>query len=164
MAYSCAYFTRIPGTPDGYGLEDAQRDKLDLVCRKLGLEAGHAAARRRLRLGIAEPPRGRRNTASTSSGSPCPVEQKAFIDKRIAERGLQGPVEIRVQDYREIPDGPFDAVASLEMGEHVGAANYARYAAGPATTTLQPGGRVLVQQMSRAAAGIPAAARSSSPS
>ena len=54
MAYSSAYFT----TPD-QSLVDAQRAKLDLICRKLDLEPGHAAARRRLRLGLADPARGR---------------------------------------------------------------------------------------------------------
>ena len=49
MVYSCAYFEEQPSA--AYTLEDAQRAKLDLVARKLGLRAGHAAARRRLRLG-----------------------------------------------------------------------------------------------------------------
>jgi cyclopropane-fatty-acyl-phospholipid synthase len=76
------------------------------------------------------------------------TEQKAFIDARIRERGLEDRVDIRVQDYREIPDGPFDAVASLEMGEHVGQRNYPVYAAALFNNVV-PGGRVLVQQMSR---------------
>ena len=54
MAYSSAYFTH-----EGQSLADAQRAKLDLICRKLGLRAGHAAARRGLRLGVAGPARGR---------------------------------------------------------------------------------------------------------
>jgi cyclopropane-fatty-acyl-phospholipid synthase len=46
-------------------------------------------------------------------------EQKAYIDAALAERGLEDQVAIRVQDYRAMTDGPFDAVASIEMGEHV---------------------------------------------
>jgi cyclopropane-fatty-acyl-phospholipid synthase len=79
-------------------------------------------------------------------------EQKAFIDARIAERGLGDRVEIRLQDYRDMADGPYDAVASLEMGEHVGQANYPTYV-DVLRRNVKPGGRVLVQQMSRGAAG-----------
>ena len=57
------------------------------------------------------------------TGVTIAAEQKAFIDARIAERGLGDRVEIRLQDYREVPErGHYDAVASLEMGEHVGEA------------------------------------------
>ncbi|MFD4366694.1 class I SAM-dependent methyltransferase [Rhodococcus sp. NPDC058521] len=150
MAYSCAYFTKnVPGTENSpaYGLENAQTDKLDLVCRKLGLRPGmrlldvgcgwgslslHAAA----------------EYGATVVGVTISREQKDFVDKRIAERGLQDRVEIRLQDYREIPDGAFDAVASIEMGEHVGEKNYARYAEA-LHDNAKPGARVLIQQMSR---------------
>ena len=75
-------------------------------------------------------------------------EQKRFIDERIRERGLEDRVEIRLQDYREITGGPFDAVASLEMGEHVGQRNYGTYVKALRDNVV-PGGRVLIQQMSR---------------
>ena len=77
------------------------------------------------------------------------AEQKKFIDARIAERGLQDRVEIRLQDYREIPERDhFDAVSSIEMGEHVGQKNYPTYAS-VLHRSVKPGGRVLIQQMSR---------------
>ena len=144
MAYSSGYWTN---SSENYGLEDAQRDKLDLVCRKIGLRPGM----RLLDVGCgwgslslhAAQHYGAEVVGVTLSG-----EQKAFIDARIRERGLEGHVEIRIQDYREIPDGPFDAVASLEMGEHVGQRNYPVYAAA-LFNNVTPGGRVLVQQMSR---------------
>ena len=150
MAYSCAYFTRnAPGTPQDsdYGLEDAQRDKLDLVCRKIGLEPGM----RLLDVGCGWGSLSLHAAAEYGAhvvGVTISREQKAFVDKRIAERGLQDRVEIRLQDYREVPDGPFDAVASLEMGEHVGEKNYARYAQA-LHDNAKPGARVLIQQMSR---------------
>ncbi|MFC9834613.1 class I SAM-dependent methyltransferase [Rhodococcus sp. NPDC127530] len=150
MAYSCAYFTRnAPGTPQDsdYGLEDAQRDKLDLVCRKIGLEPGM----RLLDVGCGWGSLSLHAAAEYGAqvvGVTISREQKVFIDKRIAERGLQDRVEIRLQDYREVPDGPFDAVASLEMGEHVGEKNYARYAQA-LYDNAKPGARVLIQQMSR---------------
>ncbi|WP_373876628.1 class I SAM-dependent methyltransferase [Lolliginicoccus levis] len=144
MAYSCGYWTsREPG----YTVEDAQRDKLDLVCRKVGLRPGmrmldigcgwgslsiHAAA----------------NYGVSVVGVTISAEQKRFADDRIERLGLQDKVEIRLQDYREIPDGPFDAVTSLEMGEHVGQRNYPRYARA-LHDNVRPGGRVLIQQMSR---------------
>ena len=53
LVYSCAYF----GAP-GDSLEEAQERKLDLICRKLDLQHGRAAARHRLRLGLARAPRG----------------------------------------------------------------------------------------------------------
>ena len=76
------------------------------------------------------------------------AQQKAFIDKRIADRGLADRVDVRLQDYREVPDRGFDAVGSLEMGEHVGERNYPTYAS-VLHRAVRPGGRVLVQQMSR---------------
>ena len=72
-------------------------------------------------------------------------------DARIAERGLSDRVEIRLQDYRDAvpPAGrEYDAVGSLEMGEHVGQKNYPTYAQ-VLHDAVRPGGRVLVQQMSR---------------
>jgi len=64
--------------------------------------------------------------------------------------GLGDLVEIRLQDYREVPERDhFDAVGSLEMGEHVGERNYPIYAE-VLRRAVRPGGRVLVQQMSRA--------------
>ncbi|MBP2217247.1 cyclopropane-fatty-acyl-phospholipid synthase family protein [Arthrobacter sp. CAN_C5] len=146
MAYSCGYW--LSDDPD-YTLEDAQRDKLDQVCRKIGLDT--MPGQRFLDVGcgwgslslFAAEHFGAKVTGVTIS-----KEQKAFIDQRIAERGLQDRVEIRLQDYREVSDGPYDAVASLEMGEHVGEENYGTY-----TSTLfrnvRPGGKVLIQQMSR---------------
>ena len=148
MAYSSGYWTDSRGNAaPGYGLEDAQRDKLDLVCRKIGLRPGM----RMLDVGCGWGSlslHAAQHYGVDVVGVTLSVEQKAFIDARIKERGLEGRVEIRVQDYREIPDGPFDAVASLEMGEHVGQRNYPVYAAALFNNVV-PGGRVLVQQMSR---------------
>ncbi len=149
MAYSCAYFTQDPDDPS-YTVEDAQRDKLDLVCRKLGLHEPNGAGRHldigcgwgSLSLYAAE------TYGAQVVGVTIAREQKAFIDARIAERGLQDRVEIRLQDYRDVPDGPFDTISSIEMGEHVGQRNYPVYT-GQIHRLLKPGGRALIQQMSR---------------
>ena len=57
-------------------------------------------------------------------------------------------MEIRVQDYREIDDGPFDAISSIGMAEHVGSAQYKAYAA-TLYGLLRPGGRLLNHQIAR---------------
>jgi cyclopropane-fatty-acyl-phospholipid synthase len=144
MAYSCAYFTSDAAD---YTLEDAQRDKLDLVCRKLGLTEG----RRHLDIGCGWGSlslHAAEHYGVDVVGVTIAKEQKAFIDRRIAERGLQDRVEIRLQDYRDVQDGPFDTVSSIEMGEHVGKKNYPVFT-GQIHRLLAPGGRMLIQQMSR---------------
>jgi cyclopropane-fatty-acyl-phospholipid synthase len=75
-------------------------------------------------------------------------QQAEFARARARARDLAGSVQILLQDYRELSGTPFDAVASIEMGEHVGQRNYPRYAA-TLHRMVAPGGRVLVQQMSR---------------
>ena len=149
MAYSSGYWTRDPAADPSYTLEDAQRDKLDLVCRKLGLEPGMTmldvgCGWGSLSLHAAE------HFGARVTGVTIAAEQKRFIDARIAERGLGDSVEIRLQDYRDVvgPAGGFDAIGSIEMGEHVGEGNYPTYA-GVLGAAVRPGGRVLVQQMSR---------------
>ena len=144
MAYSCAYFTSDDA---GYTVADAQRDKLELVCRKLGLTEGG----RHLDIGCGWGSLSLHAAAEYGVqvvGVTIAAEQKAFIDRRIAERGLQDRVEIRLQDYRDVRDGPFDTISSIEMGEHVGERNYATFT-GQIHRLLRPGGRALVQQMSR---------------
>jgi cyclopropane-fatty-acyl-phospholipid synthase len=145
MAYSCGYWT---SDDPAYGVAEAQRDKLDLVCRKLGLEPGTrmldvGCGWGSLSLHAAE------HFGARVTGVTIAAEQKHFIDERIAERGLGDRVEIRLQDYREVPERDhFDAVGSLEMGEHVGEDRYPTYAR-VLHDAVRPGGRVLVQQMSR---------------
>ena len=150
MAYSCGYWTQEPSP--SYGLVDAQRDKLDLICRKLALRPGM----RLLDVGCgwasllvhAAQHYGVRATGVTLS-----AQQRAYGLARVAALGLDDRVEIRLQDYREIADEPYDAVASIEMGEHVGEHNYPEYAA-QLRRLVVPQGRLLLQQMSRGAAGV----------
>lgn len=142
MAYSCAYWT-----PDAEDLAQAQEAKLDLVCRKLALRPGA----RMLDLGCgwgslalhAAERHGAHVTALTLS-----TEQAAHVRALVAERGLEGLVEVRLGHYRDLrPDG-FDAVGVIEMGEHVGRREYGPFAE-RLRTLLAPDGRLLVQQMSR---------------
>ena len=142
MAYSCAYYTSENDT-----LEQAQTNKLELIARKLGVVAGGrhldiGCGWGSLSLYLAE------QHGVHVLGVTIAKEQKAFIDARIAERGLQHLVEIRLQDYREVPESDFDSVSSIEMGEHVGAENYPTFV-NLICSRLRDGGRALIQQMSR---------------
>lgn len=142
MAYSCAYFTSGEES-----LGQAQHNKLDLVCRKLDLRPGlrlldvgcgwgsmiiHAA----------------KYYGVHATGVTISAEQRAHILGRIEAEGLRGRVEVRLQDYREVRDEPFDAISTIEMGEHVGERNYPEYAS-TLHRLLKPEGRLLLQQMSR---------------
>ncbi|RSD17074.1 SAM-dependent methyltransferase [Amycolatopsis eburnea] len=144
MAYSSAYFTS--GEP-GYGLEQAQHDKLEMICRKLGLRPGM----RLLDVGCGWGSllvHAAKHHGVHAVGITLSAEQLQHVRARLAQHDLEDRVEVRRQDYRELPDAPFDAVASIEMGEHVGEVNYPAYAA-TLHRMVKPGGRVLLQQMSR---------------
>ncbi|MEV4996213.1 cyclopropane-fatty-acyl-phospholipid synthase family protein [Streptomyces niveus] len=142
MVYSCAYFAEPGGT-----LEDAQRDKLDLVCRKLGLSDGD----RLLDVGCgwgSMAMHAAREYGAQVTGVTLSREQAAYARKRIAEAGLTDRIEIRVQDYRDVRDGPYDAISSIGMAEHVGSVRYREYA-DDLFALLRPGGRLLNHQIAR---------------
>jgi cyclopropane-fatty-acyl-phospholipid synthase len=141
LVYSCAVWS-----DDGRTLEDAQEEKIDLVCRKLGLVPGmrvldvgcgwgsfalHAAER----YGV------------SVVGITLSTEQAELARKRVAEAGLTERVEIRIQDYRDVNDGPYDAVSSVGMSEHVGREQLSRYVS-QLHGLLRPGGRLLNHSIS----------------
>jgi cyclopropane-fatty-acyl-phospholipid synthase len=136
MTYSCGIFSRGART-----LEQAQSAKLDLVATKLALQPGqrvldvgcgwgsfaiHAAAR----YGV------------SVLGITLSEPQAELARERVARVGLSDSVEVRVADYRELADEPFDAVASIGMVEHVGETQIDRYARTLAKL-LRPGGALL---------------------
>ena len=119
MAYSCAYW---PSDAPGFTLADAQRAKLDLVCRKLGVEPGDAPPRHRLRVGIASAPRGAASSAREVTGVTLSASSSSTsCANGSPTTGSTDQVDVRLQDYRDLDDGPYDTIASIEMGEHVGA-------------------------------------------
>jgi cyclopropane-fatty-acyl-phospholipid synthase len=142
MVYSCAYFRHGSTT-----LEQAQHDKLELVARKLDLRPGM----RLLDVGC-----GWGSMALHAAlehgvevvGVTISEEQATLARKRVADAGLDGRVDIRVQDYRDVDDGPFDAISSIGMAEHVGAERFREYAA-HLHELLRPGGRLLNHQIAR---------------
>jgi cyclopropane-fatty-acyl-phospholipid synthase len=136
MTYSCAIFSR--GVES---LAQAQRTKMELVATKLELKPGqrvldvgcgwgsfaiHAATHHGVEV----------------VGITLSEPQAELARRRVAEAGLSDRVEIRVADYRRLADGPFDAIASIGMVEHVGANRIDGYAATLARL-LAPGGRLL---------------------
>jgi cyclopropane-fatty-acyl-phospholipid synthase len=136
MTYSCAYFSGGAQT-----LEEAQEAKVELVCKKLALCEGervldvgcgwgsfviHAASRHGVH----------------AVGITLSEHQAALARERAREAGLADRVEFRVADYREVSDGPFDAIASIGMVEHVGAEQIDVYAR-RLHDLLRPGGRLL---------------------
>src|SRR3954471_14234574 len=136
MVYSCAVWD-----DETVGLEAAQEAKLDLVCRKLALRPGM----RLLDVGCGWGSLGMHAAERYGAqvvGVTLSAEQAALARKRVAEAGLTDKVDIRIQDYRLVDDGPFDAISSVGMAEHVGRAKLPRYAA-PLAGLLRPGGRLL---------------------
>lgn len=142
MTYSCSIFA----TPD-QSLADAQTNKRETVCRKLGLKQGE----RILDVGCgwgslavhAAEHHGVHVTGITLS-----EPQASAARERAAEHGVSELVEIRVMDYRELRGERFDAIASIGMVEHVGAANIDTYARGLASL-LDSGGRLLNHGIAR---------------
>jgi cyclopropane-fatty-acyl-phospholipid synthase len=121
LTYSCAVWHHQDDT-----LEAAQANKYELICRKLDLRPGmrlldvgcgwgglvmHAA----------------QNHGVQAVGITISRQQAELAEKRVAEAGLSDQVQIRVQDYREVADGPYDGISSIGMFEHVGEARLAEY-------------------------------------
>jgi cyclopropane-fatty-acyl-phospholipid synthase len=142
MTYSCAVWPSPEAT-----LEDAQAAKHELICAKLGLREGmrlldvgcgwgsmviHAARTRAVR------------AVGVTLSSP----QAELARKRAAEAGVSELVEVRVQDYRDVRDGPYDAISSVGMFEHVGKARLAEYLE-RLHDLLRPAGRLLNHGISR---------------
>lgn len=141
LQYSCAYFV---GTND---LAEAQRRKLDLICRKLGLQPGM----RVLDVGCGWGGLARhaaRHFGCEVVGITLSPAQRDYADSR--REGL--PVEFRLQDYREV-GGTFDRVASVGMMEHVGHKNYAPYMTAVAAR-LRPGGLFLCHTIGNTASKV----------
>lgn len=147
MAYSSG-FHAAPGMT----LEQAQTAKLHLICRKLGLEPGMkmvdiGSGWGSLTLFAAE------HYGVHVTGVTLSVEQRDHVMRRAAERGLRDSVEVSLRHFRDLEasgvhDGEIDAIASVEMGEHVGDEEYVVFV-DSIHRYLRPGGRVLIQQMSR---------------
>ncbi|MDX6719116.1 MAG: cyclopropane-fatty-acyl-phospholipid synthase [Solirubrobacteraceae bacterium] len=136
MTYSCALFSRGATT-----LEEAQRAKLELVAVKLDLKPGARVLDVGCGWGSFAIHAATHHDASVV-GITLSESQARLARRRVAEAGVEDRVEIRFADYRDVADGPYDAIASIGMVEHVGDAQIDRYAHTLARL-LKPGGRLL---------------------
>jgi cyclopropane-fatty-acyl-phospholipid synthase len=139
MVYSCAYWAKDAG-PD-YRLEQAQQDKCELVCTKLGLRPGMRLLDVGCGWGTLAIHAATHHGVSVV-GVTLSQEQATLARERVEAAGMGDLVEIRLQDYRDVQDGPYDAISSVGMSEHVGGAQLRGY--GHALMNLlAPGGRLL---------------------
>lgn len=142
MTYSCAYFEH-----EGETLEQAQFNKREMICRKLQLQAGQ----RILDVGCgwgAFVVHAAKEHGARAVGITLSPEQARGARERAEREGVGDLVEIRVMDYRELRDEPYDAIASIGMVEHVGEERIDLYAQQLATM-LKPGGRLLNHGIAR---------------
>jgi cyclopropane-fatty-acyl-phospholipid synthase len=142
MTYSCAVWPSRDAS-----LEEAQARKYDLVCQKLGLRPGM----RLLDVGCGwggMVMHAARHYGVRAVGVTLSRPQAEYARLAAEHAGLADRVEIRVQDYRDIDDGPYDGISSIGMFEHVGLARLGEYFA-RLRALLPPGGRLLNHGISR---------------
>jgi cyclopropane-fatty-acyl-phospholipid synthase len=137
MIYSCAYWAHADS------LEQAQRDKLDLICRKLDLQPGDTL----LDIGCGWGGLARfaaEHYQVAVVGVTVSKAQQQWATERC--QGL--PVNIKLCDYRDL-EGEFDKIVSVGMFEHVGFKNYPAYFAG-VQRLLRDGGLFLLHTIGSA--------------
>jgi len=137
MIYSCAYFKTVDDN-----LEQAQRNKLTHICRKLRLKPGE----RMLDIGCGWGALicwAARYYGVQAHGITLSREQYEYALKKIEDEGLQGKVTVELRDYRDLEgDAIYDKVVSVGMFEHVGLKNLPVYFS-VAQRVLKPGGLFL---------------------
>ena len=115
MVYTCAYWK------NAQNLDEAQENKLDLVCRKLGLKKGQTV----LDIGCGWGSFAK--FAAEKYGVKVVGVTVSREQVELAKENCKGlPIDIRLQDYRDVSE-KFDSIVSLGMFEHVGYKNYHIY-------------------------------------
>jgi len=143
LVYSCAYFTDWAGD-----LTTAQRNKLDMSCRRLRLEPGETL----LDVGCgwgALVCHAAQHYGVRAHGVTLAQKQYDYAAEKIARLGLQDRVTIGLRDYAQC-DGSFDKIASIGMFEHVGIDNHPAYFQA-ISRLLKPDGLYLHHAISRPA-------------
>ena len=141
MNYSSAWFEGDKTQP----MADAQKAKVRRALRMVNTQPGD----RVLEIGcgwgaLAE-------SATTEFGAhitgvTLSTEQLAFANARMKWHGVKQHADLRLQDYRDIQDGPYDAICSIEMIEAVGQEYWPTYFQ-TISRLLKPGGRACVQSI-----------------
>ncbi|WP_307718962.1 class I SAM-dependent methyltransferase [Nocardioides sp. LS1] len=143
MTYTCAVYPTADAT-----LEEAQAEKYDLVCRKLGLQPGM----RLLDVGCGWAGMVRhaaKHYGVQALGVTLSREQAQWGKEAIDREGLGDLAEVRHSDYRDVLEGDFDAISSIGLTEHIGVRNYPAYF-GFLRDRLKPEGRLLNHCITRA--------------
>ena len=143
MAYTCAVYPHAEAT-----LEEAQYEKFDLVCRKLGLKPGD----RLLDVGCGwggMVMHAAEHYGVDAIGVTLSKAQADWAQSAIAERGLGDRAEVRFGDYRDVTETGFDHVSSIGLTEHIGAKNLASYFSF-LSRKVKTGGRLLNHTITRA--------------
>lgn len=134
MIYSSAVFPH-----EGAGLDEAQRHKLNLICRKLNLKPGQ----RLLDIGCGWGGlacHAARHYGVEVRGVTLSPAQLAYGQAEVTRQGLEGQVTLELRDYRSLDEvGAYDAVSQVEMFEHLGFRNHAAHF-GLVHRLLKPGG------------------------
>ncbi len=141
MNYSSAWFQ---GDPTG-DLRTAQHAKVRRALEQAGVQAGD----RVLEIGCGWGALAEMATAemgASITGVTLSTEQLAFARARMERLGTSAQADLRLQDYRDINDGPYDAVCSIEMVEAVGRAYWPTYFQS-VHRLLKPGGRACIQSI-----------------
>lgn len=149
MAYTCAVYPSASAS-----LEQAQEEKVDLVCRKLDLQPGQ----RLLDVGCGWGTmviHAARHYGVRVLGVTLSRQQAEWGQKRVAELGLGDVAEIRHDDYRNVTESGFDAISSIGLTEHIGARNLPAYVAFLAGK-VRPRGRFLNHCITRPVTSAPA--------
>jgi cyclopropane-fatty-acyl-phospholipid synthase len=149
MVYSCAVFKS-----ENDSLEEAQIEKVDLICRKLGLRPGMKL----LDIGCGWGTlvmHAVKEYGVSAIGVTLSQRQVEWGQSRVAKLGLEKMVDIRLQDYREIRDVNFDAISSVGMSEHVGEKNLDSYFVSLRERVID-NGRLLNHCITRSKSGLAA--------
>jgi cyclopropane-fatty-acyl-phospholipid synthase len=141
MVYSCGYFKNFAN-----GIDQAQADKLDHICRKLRLKPGETL----LDIGCgwgAMLIHAARHYGVVGHGVSLSEAQTALARERIRAEGLEDRIAIEVKPYSEL-SGTFDKISSIGMFEHLGLANHEAYFLA-VHRLLKPGGIYLHHAITR---------------
>ena len=141
MNYSSALF----GGNLAQSLQEAQWAKVRRVLEQAGVQTGD----RVLEIGCGWGALAEMATTGFGAhvtGVTLSTEQLAFAQERMQRLGVADKADLRLQDYRDIKDAPFDAVCSVEMIEAVGKEYWPTYFASVANL-LKPGGSACIQSI-----------------
>jgi cyclopropane fatty-acyl-phospholipid synthase-like methyltransferase len=121
MVYTSGYFRERSES-----LEEAQRNKMDLVCRKLAVRPGHEVLDIGCGWGTLAM-HAASHFGAITTGVTLAERGVEFANSRILRDGLSGRAFVDCLDYRDIPKKRYDRIVSLEMVEHVGIKNLPTY-------------------------------------